>query len=183
MIAVFSLFLLAALLGSSLFQAILAPANALLAAGVLFYVYIHCADHGFTRVSLLLIALACILWAVACILQAYLESNAYNAIVDLGYRMIRVLEILSLATSFFAVFISQFSQRNRFQFALDALSITMLSALFLWIVFFRKSSQNLLILMKLDGTTLVSLALDLLLSIGVFSGLYRCALVIFLVTG
>ena len=59
----------------------------------------------------------------------------------------------------------------------------MLSALFLWIVFFRKSSQNLLILMKLDGTTLVSLALDLLLSIGVFSGLYRCALVIFLVTG
>jgi len=53
----------------------------------------------------------------------------------------------------------------------------------LWIVFFRKSSQNLLILMKLDGTTLVSLALDLLLSIGVFSGLYRCALVIFLVTG
>lgn len=166
LIAMFVLFLLAALFGSSLLEDILAPANALLAAGVLFYVYSRSSGHRFNRISLLLIAIGCIMWAIAGILKAYLDTNGYKLMVDQVYMFIRMLANLSFAISFFALFIDQFNQRNRIQFALDILSISVLSALFLWIVFFHKNSHSLLILMKLDVTILVSLALDVLLGIG-----------------
>lgn len=167
LVAMLTMLLLATLLRISLLEAILAPANALLATGVLFYVYFRSVNRNFNHVSLLLNALACGAWAIAGIVQVCLATNGYNPLANAWYRSIRALASLTLVISFMVVLVVQLNQRNRTQLTVDTLIITMLSALFLWIVFFRKSGYNLLILMRLDAITLVTLALDLMLCIGV----------------
>ena len=147
---------------------ILSPVNAILASGVLLFAYLRSTSRSINRISFLLNAIACFAWGAADTAWAIIAAGGQDPSQNPVLWVIYALTNVSLAFSFFIALVIQFSKWNKVQFMADALTIVALSGIMLWIGFFHKDSNGFTELLQMDFTSLLSIMLDILISVGVF---------------
>lgn len=148
---------------SDLFGNILSPLNAFAASGILLYVYLRSDRSNLINMSLLLFSFACFIWGISDTMWAIMYFTGGNPdeslLIALMYLMPNVVFLSSMV--FFLV--TQIGKWNYIQITIDSVIITIMTLLFVWIVFFNKDMTAVETFLQNGFIPVFSIIIDILL--------------------
>ncbi len=162
-------YFVSSLFNSDFWGNILSPLNAFAAGGILYFAYLKSDRALKVSITLLLFALAFILWGTADVIWAIMSFGGENPEYSAVLWVIYVLTNCLLLSSLIIFAIEQFKKWDIVQFAIDLAVNGFLSVLMFWILFLRKDVLILNELITSDFTSILSILSDILICICIFS--------------
>jgi diguanylate cyclase (GGDEF)-like protein len=148
---------------------VLSPLSAFAAGGILLFSYLRSDRSVKISLTLLLYALACLVWGIADVIWAAMSFSGKDPENSALLWIVYVLTNGFLMASIILFAVEQFQKWDLVQFVIDLIISGFLTGALFWVLFLKKDLSVLRALLASDLTSLASILADIVICISIFS--------------